>query len=71
MIRLIALLILGSALASCARGTYEANVGKVVDMIERSRCRGIEVVAAMGVPAASSSVAGGLRMNRPVQSTQR
>jgi hypothetical protein len=48
MIRLIALLILGSALASCARGTYEANVGKVVDMIERSRCRGIEVVAAVG-----------------------
>jgi hypothetical protein len=33
MIRLIALLILGTALASCARGTYEANVGKVVDMI--------------------------------------
>jgi hypothetical protein len=33
MIRLIALLILGTALASCASGTHEANVGKIVDMI--------------------------------------
>ena len=40
-------------------------------MIERSRCRGIEVVAGVGVPAASSSVAGALAMNRPVQSDQR
>ena len=39
--------------------------------IERSRCRGIEVVAGVGVPAASSSVAGALAMNRPVQSDQR
>jgi hypothetical protein len=31
MIRLVALLILGPALASC--GTYEPNVGKFVDMI--------------------------------------
>jgi hypothetical protein len=31
MIRLVALLLLGTALASC--GTYQANVGKVVDMI--------------------------------------
>src|SRR5262249_40383432 len=37
--------------------------------IERSRCRGIEVVAA--VTAASSSVAGALGMNRPVQTDQR
>ena len=41
------------------------------DGIERSRCRGIEVVAGVGVPAASSSVAGALAMNRPVQSDQR
>ncbi len=41
MIRLIALLILGTALASCASGTH-----KIVDMIERSRWRGIEVAAA-------------------------
>jgi hypothetical protein len=40
-------------------------------LIERSRCRGIEVVAAMGVPAASSSMAGALGMNRPVRSAQR
>jgi hypothetical protein len=33
MIRLVALLILGTALASCASGAYEANVGKVIDMI--------------------------------------
>ena len=33
MIRLIALLIVGTALASCASGTREANVGKIVDMI--------------------------------------
>jgi hypothetical protein len=33
MIRFIALLILGTALASCASGAYEANVGKVIDMI--------------------------------------
>jgi hypothetical protein len=39
--------------------------------IERSRCRGIEVVAAVGVQAASSSLAGALGMNRPVQSDQR
>ena len=38
--------------------------------IERSRCRGIEVVAAVGVPAASSSVVGALGRNRPVQSDQ-
>ena len=31
MIRLVALLLLGTALASC--GTYQTNVGKVVDMI--------------------------------------
>jgi hypothetical protein len=31
MIRRVALLLLGNALASC--GTYQANVGKVVDMI--------------------------------------
>jgi hypothetical protein len=31
MIRLVALLLLGPALASC--GTYEPNVGKFVDMI--------------------------------------
>src|SRR5262245_4575898 len=31
MIRLVVLLLLGTALASC--GTYQANVGKVVDMI--------------------------------------
>ena len=31
MIRLVALLLLGTALASC--GTYQANVGRVVDMI--------------------------------------
>jgi hypothetical protein len=33
MIRLVALLILGIAIASCASGAYEANVGKVIDMI--------------------------------------
>jgi hypothetical protein len=33
MIRLVALLFLGTALASCASGAYEANVGKVIDMI--------------------------------------
>jgi hypothetical protein len=33
MIRLSALLILGIALASCASGAYEANVGKAIDMI--------------------------------------
>ena len=33
MIRLVALLILGTALASCASGAHEANVGKVIDMI--------------------------------------
>src|SRR5262245_19676810 len=33
MIRLIALVIIGIALVSCASGSYEANVGKVVDMI--------------------------------------
>jgi hypothetical protein len=43
----------------------------LADLIERSRCRGIEVVAGVGVPAASSSVAGALAMNRPVQSDQR
>jgi hypothetical protein len=39
--------------------------------IERSRWRGIEVVAAGGVPAASSSVVGALGRNRLVQSDQR
>jgi hypothetical protein len=39
--------------------------------IERSRWRGIEVVAAIGVPAASSSAVGALGRNRPVQSDQR
>ena len=33
MIRLVALLFLGTALASCASGAREANVGKVIDMI--------------------------------------
>jgi len=33
MIRLVALLFLGTALASCASGVREANVGKVIDMI--------------------------------------
>ena len=33
MIRLVALLIVGTALASCASGAHEANVGKVIDMI--------------------------------------
>jgi hypothetical protein len=33
MIRLVALLFLGAALASCASGAREANVGKVIDMI--------------------------------------
>ena len=39
--------------------------------IERSRCRGIEVVAGVAVPAASSTVAGALGMNRPVHSDER
>jgi hypothetical protein len=39
--------------------------------IERSRWRGIEVVAAVGVPAASSSAVAALGRNRPVQSDQR
>ena len=38
---------------------------------QRSRCRGIEVVAAVGVPAASSPVVGALGRNRRVQSDQR
>jgi hypothetical protein len=33
MIRLIALVIIGIALVSCASGSYEANVGKAIDMI--------------------------------------
>jgi len=33
MIRLVALLILGTALTSCASGAYQANVGKFIDMI--------------------------------------
>ena len=33
MIRLVGLLFLGTALASCASGAREANVGKVIDMI--------------------------------------
>jgi hypothetical protein len=40
---------------------------KHTDMIERSRRRGIEVVAAVAVPAASSSVAGAHGMNRLVR----
>jgi hypothetical protein len=39
--------------------------------IERSRCRGIEVVAGVAVPAASSTVAGALGMDRPVHSDER
>ena len=34
MIRLGALLILGTALASCASGAYEANVSKAIDMFQ-------------------------------------
>jgi hypothetical protein len=33
MIRLVALLFLGAALASCASGAREAKVGKFIDMI--------------------------------------
>jgi hypothetical protein len=33
MTRIVALLILGTALASCASGAYETNVGKVIDTI--------------------------------------
>jgi hypothetical protein len=33
MIRLIALMIIGIALVSCVSGSYEANVGKAIDMI--------------------------------------
>jgi hypothetical protein len=33
MIRLIALVIIGIALVSCVSGSYEANVGKAIDMI--------------------------------------
>jgi hypothetical protein len=33
MIRLVALLFLGTALASCASGAREANVGKFIDTI--------------------------------------
>jgi len=39
--------------------------------VERSRYRGIDVVAAVRVAAASSSVAGALGMNKPVRSDQR
>jgi hypothetical protein len=33
MIRLVALVILGTALVACASGSYDANVGKAIDMI--------------------------------------
>jgi len=33
MIRVAALMMLGTALVSCASGSYEANVGKAIDMI--------------------------------------
>ena len=33
MIRFVALVIIGIALVSCASGSYEANVGKGIDMI--------------------------------------
>src|SRR5262245_5379857 len=56
--------------ASLEPGTGVSAVARQAG-IERSRCRGIEVVAAMGAPATSSSVAGGLGMNSPVRPVPR
>jgi hypothetical protein len=59
----------GSRSRSCS-GRGRATRPHRTLKIERSRCRGIEVVAQVGVPAASSALAGALAMNRPVQSDQ-
>jgi hypothetical protein len=58
MIRLIALVIIGIALVSCASGSYEANVGKAIDMIPEwagGGERGAQSQAAKKSDAESSS----------------